>query len=668
MRLSNACRAIALMTALISSAANAGAQATISRAVVASGGGASSNGTITVISTIGQPVIGRIGSATPAPAAVDFGFWSTAAPALAAPQLTSVAPTSGSTSGGAVVTLNGFAFTAGATVTFDGLPASVVGGNANLLTVVTPPHAAGVVAITVTTAAGVTTIPTAYTYITPPAPANPDDTDGDGLSDACEVRFGLDALQYTDPAADPDGDGKTNLQECEAGTHPRGFYKLYFAEGAANAFFAMRLALLNPGVLPATAVEELFDPAGALTTHALTVGAHSRATTEVNALADVPATFSTIIESDQPLVADRSMTWDGTGYGNHSGRGVSTPASSWYFAEGATAGPFSLFYLFVNPAETPVDATVTYLRANGLPPIVKTYTLPAHSRTTINVDGEDEALRAAEVAASIQSTAPIVVERAMYANAGQAEQPFAAGAVSPGQAVPRTAWYFAEGATGFFDLYLLLANPGNVDAEVDVTYLLPDGTMLTKRHAVAAQQRVSIAVVNEDELLRAATLSMTVASANSVPIVAERTMWWPSGRVPMDSGAAGNIWYEGHIVPGSPETGTLWALADAETGGSRGARSYVLILNTSADAGTASMTLLFEDGTSVSKPLELPGHARTTVSVSELFPEAIGRRFGVLVESTGATPARLVVERATYWDAPEQFWGSGDAQTATRLH
>ena len=46
------------------------------------------------------------------------------------------------------------------------------------------------------------------------------DTDGDGLPDGWEIKYGMNPLSADDTSIDFDNDGLTNLQECQAGTNP----------------------------------------------------------------------------------------------------------------------------------------------------------------------------------------------------------------------------------------------------------------------------------------------------------------------------------------------------------------------------------------------------------------------------------------------------------------
>jgi hypothetical protein len=55
----------------------------------------------------------------------------------------------------------------------------------------------------------------------------------------------------------------------------------------------------------------------------------------------------------------------------------------------------------------------------------------------------------------------------------------------------------------------------------------------------------------------------------------------------------------------------------------------------------------------------------------QVFPGAVGRRFGIIVESVGANPAQIVVERAMYSDAvingSAVVWAAGTNVVGTRL-
>ena len=86
--------------------------------------------------------------------------------AVPAPAISNFAPSSGSTDGGVMVTINGSNFVSGATVTFDTTPATNVSVvSPNSITAVAPTHASGAVNITVTNPDQQTASAGSFTYI-----------------------------------------------------------------------------------------------------------------------------------------------------------------------------------------------------------------------------------------------------------------------------------------------------------------------------------------------------------------------------------------------------------------------------------------------------------------------------------------------------------------------
>ena len=92
----------------------------------------------------------------------------------------------------------------------------------------------------------------------------------------------------------------------------------------------------------------------------------------------------------------------------------------------------------------------------------------------------------------------------------------------------------------------------------------------------------------------------------------------------------------------------------------------MLIANT-AVAGSARVTLQFEDGTTAERTYVLAARSRTNMAVGPDFPAAVGRKFGVVVESLGTTPVQIVVERAMYSSAGGVVWSAGTNALATKL-
>ena len=81
------------------------------------------------------------------------------------------------------------------------------------------------------------------------------------------------------------------------------------------------------------------------------------------------------------------------------------------------------------------------------------------------------------------------------------------------------------------------------------------------------------------------------------------------------------------------------------------------------------MTLLFDDGTAaVAKTFSVPANSRFNVPGRRASSRPRrGRGFGALIESLGATPVPIVVERAMYSDAGGIVWAAGTDALGTPI-
>lgn len=478
------------------------------------------------------------------------------------------------------------------------------------------------------------------------------DSDDDGVPDAWETRFGMNPYA-ADASGDADGDGRTNLEEFLAGTHPRGLFTRMLAEGATG-LFATTLGLANPDDGAATAVVSHLPasaPGAQVVRYGADLGPGASRLLEVGRLPGLAAAeFSTLVESDRPLAVERLMTWDARSYGGHTETGLGTAGTSWFFAEGATHSHFDLFYLLQNGGDAVADVDVRYLLPAPASPFSKRYQVPPHSRRTIWVNHEDLRLASTDVSAHIVATQPIVAERAMYlSRPGLA---YAAGHASAGALAPSTTWAIAEGATGpFFDLFVLLANPGEEAADVRLRYLLPDGATVEREHVVPPGSRATVWVDYDAPALTDTAVSTVVTSGNGVPVVAERAMWWPGPPAQ---------WLEAHAASASPGAARRWLLPPSAVL-TQGAHSFLLLANPASAETAVEVVFRFEDGTTQRLARALPAQSRTNVWVNVEVPATRLAPASVLVTADGP----IVVERADYWQAEGVPWEGGTATRAT---
>jgi hypothetical protein len=426
---------------------------------------------------------------------------------------------------------------------------------------------------------------------------------------------------------------------------------LSFAEGSTGAFFDTDLLLANPGPAVAPAVITYFTPDGRVITQRQSLGPTSRTTVSADANAQLGATaFAATVSSPTgvPIVVERTMRWDASGYGMHTEHGVS-PSPTWFFAEGSQ-GFFQTYFLLTNPSAETIYAEVTFLMENG-GVVPRTYPLPPQSRRTVYAGDVLELVNRSFGTSVHFWFGSGVAERAMYFGSPV----FNAGHESAGATRLATDWFLAEGATGsFFTTFVLLANPSGSDANVTLTYLREGGGTVTRTLVLPASSRRTINVALEDASLAASSVATRVTS--DVPIVAERSMYWP-----FDPAS----WQEAHNAFGVPQTAHRWGLAEGRVGGAFAFQTFVLVANPGTTAANLTVTFLRTAGTTVTKTLTVAAGARLTITTGpgSMVPELADEEFGTLVVSDQP----VFVERALYSNADGAFWAAGSAATATAL-
>ncbi len=426
-----------------------------------------------------------------------------------------------------------------------------------------------------------------------------------------------------------------------------GFENL-LSEGATGSFFDLQIALLNPSSETASVHTFYLKEGGEAINGHRFIPPHTRQTIHVNDDPDMAsAAASTVVESATPLVVERTMTWDQSGYGGHSGSAVDGARRRWLFAEGAQ-GYFDTFILLVNNQFESATIRLTFLVEYG-GTVIRTITVAPRSRATVYAGAIPE-LVSRSFATIIDASAPIAAERAMYFGTSPV---WTGGHESAGVSEPSTRWFHAEGATGtVFDTFILLANPNTEAASVVVTFLTAGGTTVTRAVALPPLSRKTINPENVDPQLAATSFATAVQS--DLPIVSERAMYWST---------TGGAWQEAHNSFGVTTTGTKWGTADGRAGGARGYQTYVLVANTSATAtATLVATFMRSDGVQVTRTLDIGPSRRLNIDCGNI-PELANSEFGVVVESTNGVP--IVVERATYWNAGGIIWAGGTNVTAT---
>jgi hypothetical protein len=195
-----------------------------------------------------------------------------------------------------------------------------------------------------------------------------------------------------------------------------------------------------------------------------------------------------------------------------------------------------------------------------------------------------------------------------------------------------TVWYLAEGYTGGeFDTWVLVQNPGEVDAEVTLTFQLPPGTSAEPfTLPLPAGTRQSIKL---DSLPGLENTDVSTKVTSTKPIVAERAMYFNYNGKP-----------GGHDSIGVKYPAQEWSQAE---GYHREALdTWGLVKKTGTANTTVTLDFQLPPGTSApSYTLDLPAGTRRSVHLDDL-PGLENTDVSVKISS----PIAVVAERAMYFN------------------
>ncbi len=306
----------------------------------------------------------------------------------------------------------------------------------------------------------------------------------------------------------------------------------YFAEGCTRSGYEEWLCIQNPNSSAVQVQATYLINGEAPQSRTYSIPANSRYTVFVNQEVGAEKDVSVNLDATGPVVAERPMYFLAGGIwpGGHDVMGATTPAETWYFAEGCTRPGFSEWLCLANPGKEAVSADIDFVLGTGEVKTTSGLQIPALSRVTVSVYavagvGQD-------VAAVVKAAGPIVAERPMYFNYGNK---WAGGHDVMGATAPAEKFYFAEGYTGAgFEEWLCIFNPStDKGAKVKVTFMIAGGGNQEVNLDINPSSRVTISVntvVGADR-----EVSAIVESTNGVGVVAERPMYfnyggkWPGG-------------------------------------------------------------------------------------------------------------------------------------------
>lgn len=356
----------------------------------------------------------------------------------------------------------------------------------------------------------------------------------------------------------------------------------------------------------------------------------------------LPATYEGWAAHYRMSSASGAADADGDGLTNATEFALGTNpllSNALHLTEGAT-GAFTERLALVNPDVAPSDVSLRYLLDNGRTTSQR-LALPPLSRLTVDVN---RLLGPEGVSSSVVLNADrggAVIERTMFWSGRSSHLGAHTAAATPR---PRRRWWLAEGASGWFDTWILIANPQQRAVGVDVELLFDDGSRAARRYDVPAEARFSALVSAWPE---AQGRSYAVQVRAEAEVTVERAMYF---------GQSGTMWTGGHVSAAVASPSRTWFVAEGRTGPMFD--TWLLLGNPGDRPAVVTLRYLTPEGESLRESRHLAPRSRLTIHVDGL-PGLADTDVSVAVEASEP----VVVERSMYWPGGAASWQEGHNAT-----
>jgi 5'-nucleotidase / UDP-sugar diphosphatase len=309
----------------------------------------------------------------------------------------------------------------------------------------------------------------------------------------------------------------------------------YFAEGTCRPGFETYFCIQNPNDEDAFVNFNFLMGDGSNQHYLMWIPKNSRYTQRMSDILgtgdDTAHDFSAKFECEMPILVERPMyfNYKQMWTGGSDVVGAGGPDSTFYFAEGTCRPGFEPYFCIQNTTSADANVEITYMKGDGTTQF-HTVTVPENSRYTVAVkdvlgEGDDAAHDFSAKVVSANGI-PLLVERPMYFNY---QGNWTGGHDVIGANYPAKTLYFAEGTCRpGFDAYFTVQNPGNWDAEVEVTYMLGSGETKTQNVTIPGNSRSTLhpadVLGTGDDA--AHDFSAKVACTNGRTVIVERPMYF----------------------------------------------------------------------------------------------------------------------------------------------